>query len=101
MLQYVGPKKYNEAYFVRFNFTKLLGEADPIGAVTTVIDMVDDSTATNKLIDTIKQVTDGKSIYVWLKECTKDMIGHSYKITCRLSATDGSFYVIEGAVNIE
>jgi len=79
-MEVFDPKQPSEAYYLEFDFTKVLGDDDVASATFTVLDTDDDDTdVTTTVSDTTKQVNDGKCAYMWVRAGTDD---HKYKITC-------------------
>lgn len=97
-IQYVGTKQPSEEYYLKFDYSRLLREANAIAAATSAIDLADDSDVTNAIIDKTKQYVYNKCAYVFVQGGTD---GHSYKITCSISATDGSRYELECVMPVE
>lgn len=97
MIHPLGAKQPYEAYFISFNFAKWLGTATILTATVTAADTDDDSDATSIVTTVESQVITSPSVYVWVKAGTT---AKSYKITCKIVASDGSKYELDALLPV-
>ena len=97
-MAYFGAKQPYEEYFVRFDFLNYLGEEEISSALVIATDVATEEDATAMVTDSTKQYTEGSKIYVAVQGGED---GHSYRITCRITGTEGSKYELDGILPVK
>lgn len=87
-----------EEYYVEFDFSSDLGAATVTSATVTAKVVGTGADATTTITDPTKQSEKDKSVLVWLQAGTT---GLEYEITCRIVASDGSKYELDGLLLVK
>ena len=90
-------KQPYEAYYVEFDFTTDLEATTVFSATVTAIVVSTGADATVAITQSAKQMNKDRSVLVWVYAGTT---GTEYKITCRIVATDGSQYEMDGILPV-
>lgn len=98
MPAYFGVKQPWEQYFVRFDFTEYLGATETMTAATvTAVDLVAGTDVSSTLLNSAKQSYGNGQVYAWVQA---GATGKEYKITCRVTTTEGSKYELDGILPV-
>lgn len=94
---FFGSKQPFEEYYVSFNFAQYLGAATISVAVVGAVDLDTGADVTATVTNVGVQVISGTLVYVWVRAGTT---GRNYKISCRVTASDGSKYELDGTLPV-
>ena len=93
-----GAKQPYEAYYVDFDFTKVIVSPDTIASATVTAVDQDGVDVTNTVITTIKQNIASPKVYVWVTGGTS---GKTYIITCKIITANGEKYEKDGELPVK
>lgn len=92
MKQMLGAKQPYEEYYISFDFTRWVGEDTILTATAGAVDNETGEDVTDSVIAVESQAITGPVVSVWVKA---GQTGATYKITCRITVSDGSKYELD------
>ena len=98
MLGKFGNKQPYEEYYLKFNFSEDMAEADSVSTIAAVVTTLDDdeTDVSTTMLDATQDYSVGANAYVWIKGGTDAQL---YLVTCKiLTATLGEKYELEGSI---
>ena len=96
-MQSFTNKQPYESYAISFDFSSVIGEATIASATIVAADQSGDIDVTDSLLDNGQLILRDTLVYGWVQN---GETGHNYIITCRVVATHGSQYELDGSLSV-